>query len=63
MMKEAVRDNGGGYEIQNVMVKLYSTGAEGAAIDRHAEYNEEEESVTVTNAPGDWMQPSRRMGR
>ena len=55
-----------GYKIQNVMVKLYNTGAEGAAIDRHAEYNAEEESVKVTNSPGDWMtafQANGKIGR
>ena len=47
----------------NLMVKLYSTGADGAAIDRHAEYNEEEESVTVANAPRDWMTAFQANGK
>ena len=63
MMTGGVRDNGGGYESQKVMKKLYSTGTEGAAIDRHSEYTEEDEQVTKTNALAEWVKAFQANGK
>ena len=54
MMANLISEQGGNYDLQDVMYELYNVSKEGSGTGRNIEYDDVSESARVTNSPGEW---------